>query len=326
MLPEKLYTQNIFIEITNLEHGGLGWELGTCLWSPIYNRNGKTKSWKLMEQVKVNDIIIHLVKINNTYHFYGVSIAASEVISTNQKPAHSGIWEPPYQRINLNSFNALDKPYSIKDIYKEYDFELRQNLKNNANQFYVEYGEEKRLSVAQKYFAKCSDELYDIFNEISEKVNFNPLFNNFEQTNIPTLNEPQNPDYLAPSRVPTMVSRIIRDTALSRTVKSENSYKCQICNLSIKLNNGNNYAEGHHLKPLGSNYQGPDIRGNIIIVCPTHHTELDYGVIAINPITSVIEHIDKDNPYNGKKLAYKRHDLGDEFIKYHYEHRFKEEK
>lgn len=323
MLPQKNYTQNIFVEITNSGHGGLGWELGTCLWSPVYNQSGKTKSWKLMEQVKVDDIIIHLVTINNTYHFYGVSKAASGIIITNEKPANSGIWNPPYQRINLDSFNALEAPYSVKNIYVEYESELRLNLRNNVNQFYVEYGKGKRLSVAQKYFARCSDELYDIFNDIAEKVEFNPSFTSLEKTNVPTANEPQNPDYNSPPRIETLVSRIIRDTKLSREVKSENSWKCQICDMSIKLNNGNYYSEGHHLQPLGGEYQGPDIKGNIIIVCPTHHTELDYGVIAINPVTSMIEHIDKDNPYHGKKLAYKRVDLYDEFVKYHYDLRFK---
>ncbi len=323
MLPTKKYSQNIYIEITNLPHGGAGWELGTCLWSPVYNTNRRTKTWKLMEKVKTDDIIVHLVKINDLYHFYGISKVSSPLVITENKPAHSGNWLPPYQRIALDSFNPLDQPYSVTEIFKEYESELKNILKKSSSSFYVEYGKTKELRMAQKYFTTCSDDMYDVFNSISDKIEFKPVLNDIDIITIPTLNEPQYPDYNPPSRVSTIVSRIIRDTNLSRQVKSENSWKCQICDLSIKLNNGNNYSEGHHLKPLGGTYQGPDIKGNIIIVCPTHHTELDYGVIAINPVTSIIEHIDKDNPFHGKYLAYKREDLDSEFLKFHYDHRFK---
>ena len=246
------------------------------------------------------------------------SKVVSEIIITNEEPITSYNWNPPFQRINLDFFNTMDQPYSVKKIFADYETELRENLKNNSEQFYI-----RELKVAQKYFARCSDELYTIFSRIADEVVFTPILHDIENVTVPTANEPQNPDYNAPPRVQTMVSRIIRDTKLSRQVKSENSWKCQICDLSITLNNGNNYSEGHHLRPLGGTYEGPDIKGNIIIVCPTHHTELDYGVIAINPVTSMIEHIDKDNPFHGKRLAYKREDLDNEFLKYHYDHRFK---
>jgi len=278
-----------------------------------------------MENVAIDDLIIHLVKFNNTYHFYGISKASSGIIVTDEKPSHSGIWQPPYQRINLDCFNPLEQPYSVNNIFREYENELRKILKNNQSSFYVEYSASKELRVAQKYFANCSDDLYDIFDRISRKVKFVPTLMNIENKNIPTLNEPQHPDYNSPGRIPTMVSRIIRDTKLSRQVKSENLGKCQICDQTITLKNGHNYSEGHHLKPLGGDYRGPDIKGNIIIVCPTHHTELDYGVIAINPVTSTIEHIDKNNPFHGKPIAYKRKDLDAEFLKFHYYNRFNEE-
>ena len=78
------------------------------------------------------------------------------------------------------------------------------------------------------------------------------------------------------------------------------------------------YAEGHHLHPLGSAYDGPDVRGNILVVCPTHHAEFDYGPIAINPKTGLVEHIDPQNTFNNKNPAYTRRDLEDEFLWYHY--------
>ena len=60
MLPKLSADQNVFIEITNLEHGGMGWELGSCLWSPV-NDKGGSRAWQLMGNAKIGDIIIHLV-------------------------------------------------------------------------------------------------------------------------------------------------------------------------------------------------------------------------------------------------------------------------
>ncbi|NIF06754.1 hypothetical protein F3J23_15005 [Chryseobacterium sp. Tr-659] len=322
MLPLVNDTQNIYIEITNLRHGGLGWELGTCLWSPKFDSSSK-KAWKLMEQVKINDIILHLVKLNNHYHFYGVSKVCTKIIETRESPPLPDKWENmiPYQRINLTNFNKIPKPFPVSEIFNIYETRLR-NIKNDniEGQFYNLY--QNQLRVSQRYFAICPPELYQIFDEITNFIDFTPIIKDDYYDNVPTLHEPQNPDYTPPSRVQTVVTRIIRDTKLSRNIKSEHNWKCQVCGKSILLPNGFNYSEGHHLKPLGGEHQGPDISGNIIIVCPYHHTEFDYGSIAINPITNLIEHIDPHNVFHHQQLAYTRTDVDEEFIKYHYEKRF----
>ncbi|HEU5292193.1 MAG TPA: HNH endonuclease [Cyclobacteriaceae bacterium] len=159
-----------------------------------------------------------------------------------------------------------------------------------------------------------------MFSDWSDTFRFNPVFGS--QEIIPTLNEPQNPDYNPPGRVDTIVSRIIRDTELSRNIKKENNWMCQICGSNILLPNTGYYSEGHHLQPLGGEHQGPDVRENIIILCPTHHTEFDYGSIAINPSNNLIEHIDDKNPFHNQPLAYRRKDLGNEYLSYHYKVRF----
>lgn len=322
MLPQIKENQNIFIEITNLKHGGLGWELGTCLWSPKYNKNSG-RAWKLMEQVKIEDIIIHLVKISNQYYFYGISTANSELIETNEEPPLSDKWADmkPYQRINITNFNKIENPYSIGQFFYNFNNKLKEILENNTDgQFYNLYQGE--LRVAQRYFAKCSLELYEIFNSVSNSINFHTYLAEGNNQNIPTIHEPQSPDYNPPARIKTTISRIIRDTNLSRSTKSENNWKCQICGKSILLPNGYYYSEGHHLKPLGGEHQGPDIKENIIIVCPSHHTEFDYGSIAINPESNLIEHIDHNNEFHKKELAYKRANIDNEYILYHYKERF----
>lgn len=86
------------------------------------------------------------------------------------------------------------------------------------------------------------------------------------------------------SRVLTQVNRIIRDTEISRRVKTLHNFRCQICGHTIDLGNGKSYAEAHHIKPLGNKHNGPDIVENIMCVCPNHHVLLDYGAIPINQV------------------------------------------
>lgn len=81
-----------------------------------------------------------------------------------------------------------------------------------------------------------------------------------------------------PGRVLTTVARVIRDTALSRSVKELHNFCCQVCGETIKRPSGERYAEAHHIRPLGSPHDGPDEIGNMLCLCPNHHAEFDYGV------------------------------------------------
>lgn len=88
------------------------------------------------------------------------------------------------------------------------------------------------------------------------------------------------PDVEVPERVKTRTTRIIRDTALAEQVKEEYDYTCQICGTKIDLVGDKAYAEAHHVHPLGEN--GPDVKENIMCVCPNHHAMLDYKVLRLN--------------------------------------------
>ncbi len=76
--------------------------------------------------------------------------------------------------------------------------------------------------------------------------------------------------------------RIIRDTLLARQVKQLHNYQCQLCGHTIVLPDGSRYAEAHHVQPLGTPHNGPDVLENIVCVCPNHHAELDYGARTLN--------------------------------------------
>lgn len=86
----------------------------------------------------------------------------------------------------------------------------------------------------------------------------------------------------AADRILTETYRILRDTELARKIKLLHQNLCQLCGKSIALAGGSTYAEAHHIKPLGQPHNGPDIAENIIVVCPNHHVQLDFGALELN--------------------------------------------
>jgi hypothetical protein len=117
-----------------------------------------------------------------------------------------------------------------------------------------------------------------------------------------------------PGRVTSKITRVIRDTKESKKLKKLYSDKCQVCHTTLNLF-GRNYSEAHHLQPLGKAHQGPDIQGNMLIVCPNHHAQLDYGAITIDPDTFEIAH--KNGSKLGKLIVLPNHKLNKRYLKYH---------
>lgn len=120
-------------------------------------------------------------------------------------------------------------------------------------------------------------------------------------------NSPIAKDISPPERVATTVSRIIRDTRMSRQVKQSHGHQCQLCDVRLTLPDGNLYAEGHHIQPLGAPHNGPDVPANIIVVCPNHHALLDYGAIYLEIDGIRDYHVQGINPqylaYHNERLA-----------------------
>ena len=95
-------------------------------------------------------------------------------------------------------------------------------------------------------------------------------------------------------------NRIVRDAKQARELKRRYRFHCQICECRLELKAGF-YCEAHHIRPLGQPHNGPDTECNIIIVCPNHHTLLDFAAV----------------PINLKALKLNRHEIEPEFVKFH---------
>lgn len=81
-----------------------------------------------------------------------------------------------------------------------------------------------------------------------------------------------------PERIDSVVSRIVRDTAISAALKSKYGFKCQVCGITLRFGDGQRYIEVHHLRPLGRPHDGPDVESNMLVLCPNHHALFDLGV------------------------------------------------
>jgi hypothetical protein len=105
-----------------------------------------------------------------------------------------------------------------------------------------------------------------------------------------------------PGRSKVEISRIIRDSVLTRRLKTLYNNLCQICGQTIQLPDGRTYSEAHHIKPLGGDHKGPDIAENILILCPNHHAECDLGAIKLD---------------SSQIRFHREHKVGTEYITYH---------
>ncbi|MEZ5497355.1 MAG: HNH endonuclease [Gammaproteobacteria bacterium] len=67
-----------------------------------------------------------------------------------------------------------------------------------------------------------------------------------------------------------------RDNKTIAQIKILRDFKCQICGKNIKKANGEFYIEAAHIKPKRE--KGRETPENILILCPNHHKEFDYGL------------------------------------------------
>ena len=72
-------------------------------------------------------------------------------------------------------------------------------------------------------------------------------------------------------------------------------YKCQICGTAIRKKDGGYYVEAAHIKMKSK--KGPETLDNLLILCPNHHKEFDYGD------REIIKHTEKEISFkmNGNK-------------------------
>lgn len=307
----------VYIELSNPIHGGEGWELGEVLWSPV------ASSWNtIMRKPKEGDMILHSIKDkkrNINHRLWGCSQVAGSYKILSSPPPIPANWDgyDEYYQIPLKHYTEFQDKVFLQEVIDQNKDALKAIAPQKS--FYTETG--VRMQPAQKYLAPVSNELFEILTPYIKKPIYYNEKNKQRSENI--VREGDSEELLSVgsggkvARIQTTIDRIVRDTSLVKKMKQKYNNQCQICGKSISLSKEKYYSEGHHLKKLGGIHQGPDIESNIIILCPNHHVEFDYGAIAIDVHSQKIIHTDPHNPFHNKELAYKREDLNKEFLTYH---------
>ncbi|HEY9206382.1 MAG TPA: HNH endonuclease [Candidatus Methanoperedens sp.] len=209
--------------------------------------------------------------------------------------------------IDIRETQARGMMHKSSSIFIDYVREITGEPFVPGIQFWEEQGFSKFQDWKEKFYLLRDNQAADLIIEEDEIEKFENKFR-------------QKPDKIK-ERKQITVSRIIRDTSLSRFLKSVYSYECQICLHTFRLPIGNKYyAEAHHLKPLGEKHNGIDKETNMIVLCPDHHAMMDYGVIAIEPDTKEILSSDKLVVERGRELQLIKHTISKEFLEYHIDH------
>jgi len=110
----------------------------------------------------------------------------------------------------------------------------------------------------------------------------------------------------------------LRDTLLATEIRHRYTNTCQVCRQPVVLTPGRYYAEGHHVRPLGGPHFGPDVPGNIIVLCPNHHVMFDRGVIMVRREDLMVLHVCNDVlPHNTPLHLLEWHQLDPDLLEYH---------
>lgn len=111
----------------------------------------------------------------------------------------------------------------------------------------------------------------------------------------------------------------LRSTLLGVEIKRRYRSTCQACRTPVPLWHNNNYAEVHHLWPLGSPHFGPDVPGNIIVLCPNHHAMFDRRVATLVPDDFSLRHLlEGVFPRHARLYLQSWHTLRDRCVRYHH--------
>lgn len=87
---------------------------------------------------------------------------------------------------------------------------------------------------------------------------------------------------VSPERVRSVVERTVRrDTQMVQALKQLCGFRCQFprCGVRIPKRDGGFYIEVAHIEPVSEG--GSSIIGNLLVLCPNHHKEFDYGKLEV---------------------------------------------
>jgi 5-methylcytosine-specific restriction protein A len=179
-----------------------------------------------------------------------------------------------YTRTN----NAFATEYYLENIAQDYGTEALKIALSAVRQ-HIEYYENLQKVKMHK------------IRDIYDKYFVQPIisFDENEQKEIETIYKTKSRDEIAkelksikptdPKQITINLKVYKRDNKMISLLKLFRDFKCQICGVSIRKKDGSNYIEAAHIKP--KHQKGGETPDNIILLCPNHHKEFDFGSLEI---------------------------------------------
>jgi hypothetical protein len=154
----------VWIEFTRSshQHGGPGWEFGTCLWSPSRSKDGRD-TYLAMRLLRVGDPVLHFLDSR----LVGTSHVSARYREVTQPPPIPGPWpdRPSYYRVDLSGYTAFAQQPTINELLDRRGLEIRDDIERNHPQRYPFVLYDGTLRAVQgKYLTRCSLELLAILN------------------------------------------------------------------------------------------------------------------------------------------------------------------
>lgn len=116
------------------EHGGIGWEFATCVWSPVAKENKSSwPFWTAVGNAKKGEEVLHLTGKGTGAHFVGYSQVASDGYHTKETPPAPGPWKwsKDFFRADLRDFVPFENPISLTAIFSTRRSELEEYFSAN---------------------------------------------------------------------------------------------------------------------------------------------------------------------------------------------------
>lgn len=257
------------------------------------------------------------------------NISLPEDISGMERPDWFNMWKNkqfPYRNLEMGDFlywydtkkkSLVWKSIVVKIERQEYSDkrQITEKYRSPSNDEYLGAAPNKgyfllyNVKIVKKInvpkplydFARLGWEEFDIENkkrwfnglEPEDKTTIDNIITPTKEPILKKLYELNNwMQSITPEKIKKIISTTIRnDTKFIKTLKEAANYKCQFpdCGIQIKKRGGGFYIEVAHIQPISKD--GQSVLGNLIVLCPNHHKEFDFGDLKINERTQSLSEI-----------------------------------
>lgn len=233
--------------------------------------------------IQINDIL----KKNNAQHIWGL----------HKGVINSSIWKNV--RKNDRIYITIEKEnFTTSGIVSKKTKNLKlgellypESLDKKQINYFIFFDKLDYCSISYSVLTDYSKSIIRVHRGLFELKN--ECFTKKMEKYVPKKFNPKEKIIGPAKRSKSEVWRFIRNQDKVLELKNLYKNKCQICSYTFEHNaNQKNgfYSEVHHYNPLKK--QADDDYGNMIVLCPNHHAEFDYGVkfIHLDRTTIIDEH------------------------------------